>query len=53
MLISSFTLKILISIEEPIAREKQLKAGSRQKKIDLINLMNPNWDDLLEEVKKW
>jgi len=41
------------SIEEAIAREKQLKAGSRQKKIDLINSMNPNWDDLLEEVKKW
>jgi len=29
-----------------IAREKQIKAGSRQKKIDLINSMNPEWNDL-------
>jgi len=29
-----------------IEREKQLKAGSRQKKIDLINLTNPEWRDL-------
>ena len=32
-----------------IVREKQIKAGSRQKKIDLINSMNPNWKDLSEE----
>ena len=31
-----------------IGREKQIKAGSRQKKIDLINSMNPAWEDLLE-----
>jgi putative endonuclease len=29
-----------------IDREKQIKAGSRQKKIDLINIMNPEWNDL-------
>jgi putative endonuclease len=29
-----------------IGREKQIKAGSRRKKINLINAMNPNWDDL-------
>lgn len=29
-----------------IAREKQLKAGSRQKKILLIEKENPGWDDL-------
>ncbi|HEY6041015.1 MAG TPA: GIY-YIG nuclease family protein [Anaerolineae bacterium] len=29
-----------------IAREKQIKAGSRQKKIDLINRMNSGWRDL-------
>ncbi|MCX6082802.1 MAG: GIY-YIG nuclease family protein [Chloroflexi bacterium] len=32
-----------------IMREKQIKAGSRQKKIDLINEMNPEWNDLFEE----
>lgn len=34
------------SIEEAIAREKQIKAGSRQKKLDLINHFNPDWKDL-------
>ena len=29
-----------------IAREKQLKSGSRKKKILLINSMNPQWLDL-------
>jgi putative endonuclease len=29
-----------------IAREKQIKAGSRQDKIDLINSLNPAWQDL-------
>ena len=33
-----------------ISREKQIKAGSRQKKIDLINSMNPDWRDLWEEL---
>ena len=32
-----------------IAREKQIKAGSRQKKIDLINSINPEWKDLAFE----
>ena len=35
-------------VREAIAREKQIKGGSRQKKIDLINSMNPKWNDLLE-----
>ncbi|MBK6264539.1 GIY-YIG nuclease family protein [Marivirga sp. S37H4] len=34
------------SIIEAIAREKQIKAGSRQKKLDLINQENPEWIDL-------
>ena len=33
-------------IQEAITREKQLKAGSRQNKIDLINLANSAWNDL-------
>jgi putative endonuclease len=33
-----------------IAREKQIKAGSRQKKIDLINGMNSEWKDLYDEL---
>jgi putative endonuclease len=33
-----------------VAREKQIKAGSRQKKIDLINRLNPKWRDLYEEL---
>ncbi len=31
-----------------ISREKQIKAGSRKKKLDLINSMNPEWRDLYE-----
>jgi putative endonuclease len=41
------------SIEDAIAREKQLKAGSRQKKISLINSINPNWNDLFDEISEW
>lgn len=33
-----------------ISREKQIKAGSRQNKIQLINSMNPNWDDLYDDL---
>jgi putative endonuclease len=38
------------SVESAINREKQIKAGSRQKKIDLISKMNPEWRDLYEEL---
>ena len=31
-----------------IAREKQIKAGSRRKKFALINGMNPEWRDLYD-----
>ena len=34
-----------------IAREKQIKGGSRKKKIELINNLNPEWKDLYEEIK--
>lgn len=39
------------SIEEAIAREKQIKGGSRQKKLDLIHVMNPNWIDLTDQIE--
>ena len=38
------------SIEDAISREKQIKAGSRKKKIDLINSMNPGSKDLYYEL---
>ena len=34
------------SMEVAIAREKQIKAGSRLKKLRLIESMNPEWEDL-------
>ena len=33
-----------------IAREKQIKGGSRRKKVALINHMNPDWRDLAEDM---
>jgi putative endonuclease len=33
-----------------ITREKQIKAGSRQKKINLINNKNPAWRDLYDDL---
>ncbi len=36
-------------INAAITFEKHIKAGSRQKKIDLIQSMNPEWKDLFEE----
>lgn len=38
--------EIFNSKEEAVNREKQLKAGSRKKKIDLINKNNPEWKEL-------
>ena len=37
-------------IGDAIGREKQIKGGSRQKKLDLINSKNPEWKDLYDEV---
>ncbi|NEO57269.1 MAG: GIY-YIG nuclease family protein [Okeania sp. SIO3B5] len=37
-------------ISQAIAREKQIKAGSRQKKINLINSINPEWKDPYLEI---
>jgi len=37
-------------VESAITREKQIKGGSRQKKIGLIISMNPGWKDLYNEL---
>jgi putative endonuclease len=34
------------TIGEAIKREKQIKGGSRKKKVDIINGVNPDWVDL-------
>ncbi|OGP73736.1 MAG: excinuclease ABC subunit C, partial [Deltaproteobacteria bacterium RBG_16_50_11] len=34
--------------ENAILREKQIKAGSRQKKLNLINTINKEWNDLYD-----
>ena len=59
-LINGFTKKYNITklvyyevFEDPenaILREKQIKAGSRQKKIDLVNSINRKWLNLYEEL---
>ena len=59
-LASAFTTRYnvdkLVSYEESddvnaaIAREKQLKAGSRERKIALINDRNPDWLDLYDSL---
>jgi putative endonuclease len=36
-------------IHSAIETEKKIKAGSRQKKVDLINGMNPEWVDLSKD----
>ncbi len=36
--------------ENAILREKQIKASSRQKKIDLVNSINRKWLNLYEEL---
>jgi putative endonuclease len=36
-------------VQDAIEREKQLKAGSRSIKVALINLENPEWNDLSVE----
>jgi putative endonuclease len=56
---SSFTKKYKIGklvyyetgddILSAIRREKAIKGGSRKKKIELINSLNPQWEDLYEK----
>lgn len=53
---SRYFVNILVYYEEQaearlaITRKKQLKGGSRQDKIDLINRLNPDWKDLFESL---
>ena len=59
-LVKSFTcrynLEMLVWFEQTedinsaIAREKQLKNWHRQWKIELIQVQNPNWQDLYESI---
>jgi len=38
------------TMEHAIAREKQIKGGSRAKKLALIEAVNPAWKDLYEQI---
>lgn len=59
-MVSSFSAKYNINklvyyevfehVLDAIAREKQIKSGSRQKKLDLIRKMNPTFRDIYEDI---
>jgi putative endonuclease len=38
------------TMHSAITREKQIKGGSRAKKLALIESMNPDWRDLFDEI---
>ena len=38
------------TMEAAIVREKRIKAGSRNDKIQLIQALNPGWDDLYDTL---
>ena len=40
--------EVFADVREALAREKQIKGGSRQDKLHLINRMNPSWRDLAD-----
>jgi len=42
--------EIFDDIKDAILREKQIKAGSRAKKLDLIKSVNPEFSDLYDEI---
>jgi predicted GIY-YIG superfamily endonuclease len=39
-----------VRMDEAIAREKQIKAGSRAKKLALVETSNPDWADLYDSL---
>ena len=43
-------VEVFPDVRDAIAREKQIKGGSRQKKVDLINAANPEWRDLYDDL---
>lgn len=42
--------EIYENIENAILREKQIKSGSRKNKINFIEKVNPNWEDLYNSL---
>ena len=42
--------EMLKDAQSAISREKQIKGGSREKKVGLIGRMNPRWEDLYEQL---
>ena len=40
--------EVFEDMENAILREKQIKGGSRRKKVELIDSMNPDWCELYE-----
>ena len=42
--------EVCANIVVAIERKKQIKAWSRKKKDDLINALNPEWDDLYRSL---
>lgn len=42
--------EVFRNMASAIEREKQIKAGSRKKKLLLIERMNPGWKDLYENI---
>ena len=42
--------EVFEDVENAILREKQIKGGSKQKKVGSINSMNREWRDLCEEL---
>ncbi len=40
------------TIEEAIAAEKVIKGGDREHKIQIINALNPQWEELYDDLTK-
>ena len=44
--------EVFDDVNSAISREKQIKAGSRKKKLDLIEKINPVFNGLYSEIEK-